>query len=104
MCIAEVKTGKSKYVNWKRVGSFVYLELMEKNRGFLKSIQNAKTLTELHNVLEFMLVEAEIDFRVDLEKAESELEGKSLNEQKKCLRSEERRVGKENTSKMQMKQ
>src|SRR5699024_544190 len=76
------QTGISKNVNWKRGGSFVYVELMEKNRGFLKSIQNAKTLTELHNVLEFMLVEAEIDFRVDLEKAESELEGKSLNEQK----------------------
>src|SRR5699024_12688794 len=64
---------------------FVYVELMYKDRCFLKSIQYAKTLTELLNVLELMLVEAEIDFRVDLEKAESELECKSHNEQKKCL-------------------
>ncbi|HLQ74430.1 MAG TPA: site-specific DNA-methyltransferase, partial [Alloiococcus sp.] len=77
--------GVSKDVEWQGGGSFVYVELMEKNRGFLKSIQHAKTLTELYNVFEFMLEEAEIDFRVDLEKAESELEGKSLNEQKKCL-------------------
>lgn len=77
--------GISKDVEWQGGGSFVYVELMEKNRGFLKSIQNAKTLAELQDVLDFMLEEAEIDFRVDLEKAESELEGKSLNEQKKCL-------------------
>jgi len=77
--------GISEDVEWKGGGSFVYVELMEKNRGFLKSIQNAKTLAELQDVLDFMLEEAEIDFRVDLEKAESELEGKSLNEQKKCL-------------------
>lgn len=54
-----------------RCGSFVYVELMEKNRGFLNSIREAKTQTDLQNVFEFMLEEAEIDFRVDLEKVKA---------------------------------
>src|SRR5699024_8825903 len=32
--------GISKDVEWQGGGSFVYVELMEKNRGFLKSVQN----------------------------------------------------------------
>src|SRR5690625_5662377 len=74
------QTGVSKNVNWKHGGSFVYVELMEKNRGFLKSIQNVKTLTELHNLLEFMLEEAEIDFRVDLETDKDSLHELSFDE------------------------
>src|SRR5699024_4941822 len=61
------QVGISKEVKWHGGGSFVYVELMEKNRGFLKSIQDAKTQTELHEVFDFMLNEAEIDFRIDLE-------------------------------------
>src|SRR5699024_10880579 len=64
---------------------FVYIELMEKNRGFLKSIQDAKTPIELHNTLEFMLKEAEIDFRVDLEAVKDTLHELSLNDQKRPL-------------------
>src|SRR5699024_9517092 len=60
--------GISEDVEWQGGGSFVYVELMEKNRGFLKSIRDAETQSELHQVFEFMLEEAEIDFRVDLEK------------------------------------
>lgn len=77
--------GISKEVNWQGGGSFVYVELMEKNRGFLKSIQNAVTQTELQNVFDFMLEEAEIDFLVDLEKVKDTLHELSLNEQKKTL-------------------
>src|SRR5699024_7550048 len=55
--------GISKDVDWQGGGSFVYVELMEKNRGFLKSILDAKTQKELHDVFEFMLEKAEIDFR-----------------------------------------
>src|SRR5699024_6493255 len=42
--------GISKDVEWQGGGSFVYVELMEKNRGFIKSIQNAETQNELHDV------------------------------------------------------
>src|SRR5699024_6068797 len=65
--------GISEDVNWQGGGSFVYVELMEKNRGFLKSIRDAKTQTDLQDVFEFMLEEAEIDFRVDLEKVKDTL-------------------------------
>lgn len=77
--------GISKDVDWQGGGSFVYVELMEKNRGFLKSIQDAKTQTELHNVFDFMLNEAEIDFRVDLEKVKDTLHELSFDDQKKTL-------------------
>ncbi|GIN59491.1 hypothetical protein J8TS2_38100 [Lederbergia ruris] len=77
--------GISKDVNWQGGGSFVYLELMEKNRGFLKSIRDAKTHNELRNVFNFMLEEAEIDFRVDLEKVKDTLHELSLDDQKRTL-------------------
>src|SRR5690625_1105707 len=58
---------------------------MEKNRGFLKAIRDAETQSELHQVFDFMLEEAEIDFRVDLEKVKNTLHELSLDEQKKTL-------------------
>ena len=41
------QSGISKEVDWQGGGSFVYLELMEKNRGFLKlfKIQNTSRTT-----------------------------------------------------------
>ena len=78
-------TGISRDVNWKKGGSFVYVELMEKNRGFLKSIRDAKNQNELHSVFQFMLKEAEIDFRVDLEQVQDTLHELSLGDQKKTL-------------------
>src|SRR5699024_6195059 len=77
--------GVSEDVEWQGGGSFVYVELMEKNRGFLKSIQNAETQTELYDVYQFMLEEAEIDFRVDLEAVKDTLNELSLDDQKKTL-------------------
>nr|AQW34726.1 type III restriction endonuclease subunit M [Mammaliicoccus sciuri]AQW34740.1 type III restriction endonuclease subunit M [Mammaliicoccus sciuri] len=79
------QTGISKDFDWQGGGSFVYVELMEKNRGFLKSIQDAETQTELHNVFDFMLNEAEIDFRVDLEAVKDTLHELSFDDQKKAL-------------------
>ncbi len=64
---------------------FIYIELMEKNRGFLTSVQNAKTAIEVQEVFTFMLEEAEIDFRVDLEAVKDTLAELSLNDQKKTL-------------------
>ncbi len=77
--------GISKDVDWQGGGSFVYVELMEKNRGFLTSVQNAKTTIELQDVFTFMLEEAEIDFRVDLEAVKETLPELSFNDQKKTL-------------------
>lgn len=77
--------GISKDVEWHGGGNFVYVELMEKNRGFLKSIQDAKTQTKLHEVFDFILNEAEIDFRIDLEKVQDTLHELSLDDQKKTL-------------------
>lgn len=77
--------GISKDVEWQGGGSFVYVELMEKNRGFLASVQNAKTTVELQDVFTFMLEEAEIDFRIDLETVKETLFEKSLHDQKKTL-------------------
>lgn len=77
--------GISKDVNWQGGGSFVYVELMEKNRGFIESIRNAKNQNELDEVFTFLLEEAEIDFRVDLEKVKDTLNELSLDEQKRVL-------------------
>src|SRR5699024_9804315 len=77
--------GISKDVDWQGGGSFVYVELMEKNRGFLKSIRDAETKTELHDVFDFMLKDAEIDFRVDLEAVKDTLHERPFEEQKKTL-------------------
>lgn len=77
--------GISKDVDWQGGGSFVYVELMEKNKGFLTSIQNAETQIELQNIFDFMLEEAEIDFRVDLEAVKDTLNELSFNDQKKTL-------------------
>jgi len=77
--------GISKDVDWQGGGSFVYVELMEKNRGFLTSVQNAETTIELQEVFTFMLEEAEIDFKVDLEAVKDTLGELSLNDQKKTL-------------------
>src|SRR5699024_4282389 len=77
--------GISKDVDWQGGGSFVYVELMEKNRGFLTSVQNAETTRDLQEVFTFMLEEAEIDFKVDLEAVKDTLGELSLNDQKKTL-------------------
>lgn len=79
------QSGVSKDLNWQGGGSFVYVELMEKNRGFLTTIQNAETTTEMQELFTFMLEEAEIDFRVDLEKIKDTLAKLSLTDQKKTL-------------------
>ncbi|GAA4067393.1 site-specific DNA-methyltransferase [Amphibacillus indicireducens] len=79
------QSGISKDVEWQGGGSFVYVELMEKNRGFLKSIQNAETQTELYDVFQFLLEEAEVDFRVDLEAVKDTLNELSFSDQKKLL-------------------
>lgn len=77
--------GISKEVNWQGGGSFVYVELMEKNKELITCIQDAKNQLELNKVFEFMFNEAEIDFRVDLEKVKNTIHELSLLEQKQLL-------------------
>lgn len=83
--IAGEQSGISRAENWQGGGSFIYAELMEKNRGFIKAIYEAKNQNELYEVFRFMLEEAEIDFRIDLEKVEATLGELSLDEQKRAL-------------------
>lgn len=66
--------GISKDVNWRGGGSFVYAELMEKNQGYLHDLQKADTIRELMDVYARMKENADIDFRLDLEKFEEELD------------------------------
>lgn len=66
--------GISKDVNWQGGGSFIYVELMPKNMGYLQDIIQAKDLNELKAVYTRMLTgtdtndPADISFRADLDK------------------------------------
>lgn len=66
--------GISKDVNWQGGSSFVYAELMEKNQGYLKDLQEAQTVPELMSAYGRMKESADIDFRLDLDKFEKEIE------------------------------
>ena len=76
--IAGKKSGISKDVNWQGGGSFIYAELMEKNQGYLKDIQNAKDIDDLMSVYARMKQNGDIDFRVDLDKFETSLKAGEL--------------------------
>ena len=78
--------GISKDVNWQGGGSFVYAELMEKNQGYLKDLQKSESIQELMEVYERMKENADIDFRLDLEKFEEEINNfNSLDERRREL-------------------
>ena len=80
------KGGISKDVNWQGGGSFVYAELMEKNQGYLKDLQKSESIQELMEVYNRMKENADIDFRLDLEKFEEEINNfNSLDEKRREL-------------------
>lgn len=86
--IAGEQGGISKDVNWQGGGSFVYAELMEKNQGYLRDIQNAQNASALNNVVNRMLEGgADLDFRVGLDKVlqDDEYQEMSLDDKKKIL-------------------
>lgn len=68
------QTGISKNVNWRGGGSFIYVELLPKNMGYLKDIVHSQTIDELRVVFNRMLEgtdsqeQADISFRADLSK------------------------------------
>ena len=79
-------TGISKNINWQGGGSFVYAELMEKNQGYLKDLQRSESIQELMKVYDRMKENADIDFRLDLEKFEEEINTfSSLDERRREL-------------------
>ena len=78
--------GISKDTNWQGGGSFVYAELMEKNQGYLKDLQISENIQELMEVYSRMKENADIDFRLDLEKFEEEISNfNSLDERRREL-------------------
>lgn len=76
--------GISKEVKWQGGGSFIYAELMEKNQGYLKDLQDAENMDELMNVYSRMKGNGDIDFRVDLEKFETSLKAGELPNLEDC--------------------
>ena len=77
--IAGEQGGISKDVNWQGGGSFVYAELMEKNQGYLKDVQQAETTKQLEDVVNRMIEGgADFDFRVDVEKVLQDPEYQSM--------------------------
>ena len=78
--------GISKDTNWQGGSSFVYAELMEKNQGYLKDLQKSESIQELMEVYNRMKENADIDFRLDLEKFEEEINNfNSLDERRREL-------------------
>ncbi|MFA9354707.1 DNA methyltransferase [Pediococcus pentosaceus] len=86
--IAGEQGGISKDVNWQGGGSFVYAELMEKNQGYLKDVQQAETTKQLEDVVNRMITGgADFDFRVDVEKVlqDPEYHAMSLADKKQLM-------------------
>ncbi|MGX7131046.1 site-specific DNA-methyltransferase [Enterococcus songbeiensis] len=80
------QSGISRDVNWHGGGSFISLELMEKNTGFIKEIVNAKDMTELQAIFKQMMETADFDFRVDLEEIQKDdLWQQAIDDQKRIL-------------------
>jgi len=77
--------GISEDVDWQGGGSFVYAELMEKNRGYLTDVMDAPDQDSLRETFNLMLENADFDFRVDLEEVETNLNTLSLEDQKRVL-------------------
>ncbi|MEY8292448.1 site-specific DNA-methyltransferase [Carnobacteriaceae bacterium 52-44] len=77
--------GISKDVDWQGGGSFVYAELMEKNRGYLEDVTNASDQADLGKVFNLMLENADFDFQVDLNEVKESLNTLSLEDQKRIL-------------------
>lgn len=79
-------TGISESVDWQGGGSFVYAELMEKSRGYIGIIEEAKSEENLLTIYELMKENVSIDFRADLLAVENLLkEPIALDDKKKIL-------------------
>lgn len=77
--------GISKELNWSGGGSFISLELMDKNNKFINSILEADSSETLKGIFEEMLKVADFEFYIDVKMIESSIWDLSLDEQKKIL-------------------
>lgn len=78
--------GISKDVNWQGGGSFVYVELMEKSKGYLESVLETEDTDSLKQIYQLMLENVDLDFRADLEQVQEMLnDGISLEDKKRLL-------------------
>ncbi|WP_326717322.1 site-specific DNA-methyltransferase [Vagococcus jeotgali] len=64
--------GISKGVSWQGGGSFIYTELMDLNNAYINQIKEAKTSTELLDILETIKKYADLNYLVELEKLTNE--------------------------------
>lgn len=70
----------------KKVTPVIYAELMEKNSVFVRDVQSASSTDELKTVFARMKIKGDFDFRVDLNKFETEWNSfESLEDQKREL-------------------
>jgi len=83
--ISGKKSGISKDVDWQGGGSFIYVELMEKNTGYLKDVIEAESTDCLREIFNSMLEYADFDFRVDLEEVKDSVWRLPLEDQKRTL-------------------
>ncbi|MPM49901.1 hypothetical protein SDC9_96635 [bioreactor metagenome] len=78
-------TGISNDVNWEGGGSFVYVELMEKNIGFLKEVMSANSMTELQEIFNRMFETVDFNFRVNLDEVRNTIWQSPIDHQKRTL-------------------
>lgn len=69
----------------KKISPFIFVELMEKSRGYIQSIIDAKNTTELMEIYTLMIENVDLNFQVDLEEIQESLWQKSFKEQKIIL-------------------
>lgn len=69
----------------KKISPFIFVELMEKSKGYIQSIIDAKNTTELMEIYTLMIENVDLNFQVDLEEIQESLWQKSFKEQKIIL-------------------
>lgn len=77
--------GISEELNWQGGDSFIYAELMEKNIDFIKEIYDVEKEIELKEILNRLVENAEIDYKVDIIELQKTINELSLENQKKAL-------------------
>ncbi|WP_017547425.1 site-specific DNA-methyltransferase [Salinicoccus carnicancri] len=69
----------------KKVTPFIYIELMEKSRGYIQSIMDAEDTSELIDIYSRMLDNVDLNFQVDLQEIQESLWQNPFKEQKMIL-------------------
>lgn len=72
--------GISKEINWQGGGNFIYAELMEYNKIFVDKILNATSIEELQNIWKEIEEQANLNYKVELDRLKEGLFGDDSNE------------------------